>query len=393
MSTPTRISQELRDKSDRSARRMKSFKRSLLMLGGLTKLQRRSITSLIQDFWLENAKNNLDTSTTQMKHEAIGTHNGEFTDSSPLTSTDTSSDSNTEQRSQSTSFTSCSLMQTAPEYFDIHGRSGETTPRRELQQAAIEYFDIQSESSETDHSKYDRAGAERFPFSLESNSVTKTHNRFEYLEGLDAESDTDDDMSMSIENAVKEEKISQLEQKIKALETTNHSRIEKLKEELTRSKSSEEFYQSKYRESGLQIKRLEDQVKALLKEQSQSLNTDIIDHVIRREYDRILQQLVFKAIKDEQALKNKSSIFSRLIDNSLSNRSEEVTREIYDKTRISLLKSKDLIQRLSDEIKSSELVPVTEIEKMEKKGGNFELHMEMVLAKLTRAYAKKLELS
>jgi len=383
MSTPTRNSQELKDKSDRSVRRMKTFKRSLLMLGGLSKLQRRSITALIQEFWLENAKTNLDTSTTHMNKQAIGTHNDEFTDSSPLTSTDTDSDSNTEQRSQTTSITSSNLMQSAPEYSNI---CGETTPRRKLQQAATEYHDIQTESSETDSSKYIEVGKETRPFPHLSNrpAITK-HNRFEYLEAFDTESDTDDDMSISDEIAVKEETISQLEQKIKAIEIDSHSKIEMIKDELTRSKGSQHLYESKYRESELKVNSLEDQIKALLKEQTQcKQNTEILDHIIRKHYDSVLHKLIFN-IHKEEALASKN-IFKRLLDDNINN----ITRDEYDKTRNSLLRRKDYIEKMSDTYKRSGLVPVTEIEKMEKNGGNFELHLEMVLAKLTRAYAKQL---
>jgi len=380
MSTPTRISQELKNKSDRSLRRMKTFKRSLLMLGGLTKLQRRSITALIQDFWLENAKANLDTSTTHMKHEAIGTHNDEFTDSSPLTSTDTDSDSNTEQRSQSTSTHSTNLsLDNFSSY--TYSSKGISTKR-----AKTEYFDIQTESSEADTSKSLKVDKEMRPTLNKFKPLNpRGHNRFECLEELDNESESDNDMSISEEIAEKEEKISQLEQQIIAIEIDNHSEIERLKDELMRSKSLQNLHQTKYREKELKVNMLEDQVKALLKEQSRcKQNTDIIDHVIRKHYDDVLKDLIIKTHKDEASM-NKS-MFARLLDDKTPN----LTRDAFDKTRISLLKRKDFIEMISEVYISDGLVPVTEIEKMEKEGSNFKLHLEMVLAKLTRAYAKKI---
>lgn len=384
MSTPTSNSQELKRKSSNSIRRMKSFKRSLLMLGGLSKLQRRSITALIQEYWLENAKINLDTSTTQMNNETIGTHNDGFTDSSQLTSTDTDSDSTSEQRSQSTS-TSSNLQQSAHEYFDI---CGNTTPRRKLQQAAVEYFDIHTESSDTDPSNE----LEFNHFSPANELKLTTFNKFTNLEALDTESDSDDDMDITEnEIAEKEEKISQLEHKIINMEIDTQSEIEKLQGELERSHSLHTLYQSKYRTSEDQIRTLKDQVQALLKEQNQCANTEIIDHVIRKHYDQVVQNLVRKKIK-EDALKNRNIISRFLVnDKEYNNMNNEFcNREVFEKTRMSLLKGKDFIEMMSDEITG--LVPVTEIDKMEKKGSNFKLHLEMVLAKLTRAYAKKLNI-
>lgn len=349
-------------------------------------MQRRSITALIQEFWLENAKNSLETSTTHMKNEAIGTHNDGFTDSLQLTSTDTDSDSTSEQRSQSTS-TSSNLQQSAHEYFDICGK---TTPRRELQQAAVEYYDIHIESSETDPSN-----DMEFNYISPSNDIElPTFNKFTNLEALDIESDTDDEMDATENDiAEKEEKISQLEQKIIGIEIDAQSEIEKLRDELERSNNLRVLYQSKYGKSAAEIQELKHQVNALLKEQKQCANTDIIDHVIRRDYDRVVQNLVRKKFK-EDALKDRSIISRFLLDDkefiNYNKMDEFSNREAFEKTRMSLLKSKEFIEMISDEF--NELVPVTEIEKMEKNGGNFKLHLEMVLSKLTRAYVKKLNL-
>lgn len=369
MSTPTRNSQELKDKAAQSIRRMKSFKRSLLTLGGLSKLQRRSITALIQSYWLENAKTNLDTSPTHTINEVIGTHNDATT--SQLTSTDTDSATDSEQRSHITTT---------------------TTASSQMQQAATRYFDIY-ESSDTDHSN------EQMVFNNFSPSPTNlgatehtiiTTNRFTDLEGLETDSDTDDDMSDTEDVMLeKDEKIRQLEQQIIDIEAAADRETTQLRRENNHLIFDKSSLSQETRDITEQNNVLKRQVEALLKEQNQRDNTDIIDHAIKKNFGPVFNQLVMTTAKKnlaEQALKNNNNLFSRFLKDG-NDDPNVVSREVFDKTCLSLLKDRETLDKLKDIYQERTLVPVTEIESMK---NDYELHMEMVLSKLLKAYYKNM---
>lgn len=232
MSTPTRDSLELISKSANSIRRLKNFKRSLLTLGGLSKLQRRSITALVQDYWRDNANISLSTSSTQMINEATGIHND--VTASRLTSTDTSSEPIFEQRSiGTTSSSSCG----------------------NLELADTQFHDIYEEwSSETDPSN-------------ELNADVEISNKFAALEVLDNESDTDNEMSIDVGCTECETLISQYEQTQKDFRS-EQCKVLALQSERRQLTMCNNWFEEELAKVRRRNEFLEDQVSAQLEEQS-----------------------------------------------------------------------------------------------------------------------------
>lgn len=361
---------QLRKKASHSIRQIASFKRSLLKLGGLSKLQRRSITALVQQFWNENACELLGTTSNYTNNEDISAHNG--TQMPQLTNTDGKS-TELDQR--------CLKEDKLIEYNEIVQYSLSTT----------------SDSSDTDTSNMEFVtpnknianGDEPYLLNRGPEHKRNNSNKFSMLEDLDTETPDTDTETTDNEEIMdcsdtdrRDSRIRELEQ----IKCDNEHTIKDLECSLNLCRTNLETNEQRLKLSEQKVRTYENQIIAHSTEQHRKADKTPIDDAIRRHFYRILNDTIESKVeyrwRDEQSFVMSLSFLGEDKDQR-TKFNIKTTKEIFSNEQAELIKAiKDLYLEKS-------LVPISSIRKVnEVEEFDYELYLEKVLAKHVRACAR-----